>query len=91
MAKYTYLPTYVFLALKPFGKQFQSTTHSVNARKLLRLSTYHYKLLYFNLNILTFELEYEWTPPQIFFCGCCILQLFCHNVEGAHDINCSQK
>ena len=36
-------------------------------------------------------MQYEWTPPQIFFCGHRALQLFCHNVEGDHDIKCSQK
>ena len=46
---------------------------------------------YLNLNVLKFELQCEWTPPQIFFCGYCDLQLFCHNVEGAHDIKCSKK
>ena len=40
---------------------------------------------YFNLIILKFELQYEWIPPQS------ILQVFCHNVEGAHDIKFSQK
>ena len=38
-----------------------------------------------------FELQYEWTPPQIFLCGYRVLQLFCRNVEGAYDIKCSQK
>ena len=38
-----------------------------------------------------FELQLELTPPQIFFCGYRILQLFCYNVEGAHDIKCCQK
>ena len=33
-----------FFTFKSFRKQFQSTTGSVNARKLLRLSTYHCKL-----------------------------------------------
>ena len=23
--------------------------------------------------------------------GYCVLQLFCHNVEGANDIKCSQR
>ena len=45
----------------------------------------------FSLNVFKFELQYEWTPPQIFFRGHCALQLFCHNVQGAHDIKCSQK
>ena len=44
-----------------------------------------------NLNVLKFELPYEWTPPQIFFCGYRVLQLLCHNVEGAHDIKFSKK
>ena len=30
-------------------------------------------------------------PQQIFFCGHRVLQLFCHNVEADHAINCSQK
>ena len=47
--------------------------------------------VYFSLNVLKFELHYEWTAPRRFFCGYRILQLFCHNVEGAHDIKCSQK
>ena len=47
--------------------------------------------VYFSLNVLKFELQYEWTPPRKIFCGYRILQLFCHNVEGAHDIKCSQK
>ena len=38
----------VSLTLKSFRKQFQSTTHSVNAGKLLRLSTYHCKLFLFS-------------------------------------------
>ena len=41
---------------------------------------------YFNSNVLKFELQYDWTPPQIFFCRHHVSQLFCHNVEGAHDI-----
>ena len=47
--------------------------------------------VYFSLNVLKFELQYEWTPPRRIFCGYRVLQLFCHNVEGAHDIKCSQK
>ena len=46
---------------------------------------------YFNLNVLKFELQYELTPPQIFLCGYRVLQLLCHNVEGAYDIKCSEK
>ena len=41
----------------------------------------------FNLNVLKFKLQYEWTSPQIFFCGYRILQLLCHILKGAHDIN----
>ena len=37
----------VFLTLKPYRKQFQSTTHSVNAEKLLRSSTYYRNLFLF--------------------------------------------
>ena len=44
----------------------------------------------FNLNVLKFELQYEWASPQIFFCGYRLLQLLCHNVEGTHDIKCGQ-
>ena len=44
-----------------------------------------------NLDILKFKLQYEWTPPQIFFCRYRVLQLLCHNIEGTHDIKCSQK
>ena len=33
-----------------------------------------------------FESQHEWTPPQIFFCGHRVLQLFCQNVEWAYDI-----
>ena len=46
---------------------------------------------YFNLNVLKFELQYEWVSPQKFFCEYCVLQLLCHNVERAHDVKCSQK
>ena len=31
----------MFLTLKSFKKQFQSTNHSVNVGELLQLSTYH--------------------------------------------------
>ena len=41
---------------------------------------------YFKLNVLKFKLQYEWTPPQMLFCGYHVWQLFCHNGEGAHDI-----
>ena len=41
---------------------------------------------YFDLNVLKFELQYEWTASQIFFCRYRVLQLFCHNVEGTHVI-----
>ena len=33
-----------------------------------------------------FELQSEWTPPQIFSYGYQVLLLICHNVEGIHDI-----
>ena len=47
---------------------------------------------YFNLNVLKFELQYEWAPPpQIFFCGYRVLQPFCNNVDRGHGIKCSQK
>ena len=52
-------------------------------------STVEYISRYFN--VLKFESQYKWTPPQIFHCGHRVLQLFCHNVEGAHDIKCGQK
>ena len=41
--------------------------------------------------MLCFELQYEWTPPQVFFCGYSVLKLFCNNAEGANDIKFSQK
>ena len=86
--------TDVFLTLKSFIKQFQSTTQSVNAGKLLRLHIgvqITANCFYFDLNDLKFKLQYELTPPQIFFCGYNVLQQFCHNVEGTHNIKCSQK
>ena len=61
----------------------------MNAGKLLRLNTYH--CFYFNSNALKIELQYQWTPPQTFFCRYRLLQLFSHNVEGAYDIKCSQR
>ena len=45
---------------------------------------------YFNLNVLKFELQYKWIPPQIFFCEYCVSQLLFHSGEGAHDIKCNQ-
>ena len=45
----------------------------------------------FYLNALMFEFQYEWTPQQIFFCAHCILQMFCHNIEGAHNTKCTEK
>ena len=47
--------------------------------------------LHFTLLIFRFELQNEWTPPQIFFCGYRVFFIFCLNVEGAHDIKCSLK
>ena len=44
----------------------------------------------FNLNALKFELQYEWSLPQMFFSQYRVLQLLCHIAE-AHDIKCSQK
>ena len=38
-----------------------------------------------------FNLQHEWTPQQIFFCGHRVLQLFCHNLAADHTIKCSQK
>ena len=38
-----------------------------------------------------FNLQHEWTPQQIFFCGHRVLQLFCHDVEEDHFIKCSQN
>ena len=32
----------------------------------------------FNLYVLKSELEYEWTPPQMFFCGYRVLQVLYH-------------
>ena len=34
-------------------------------------------------------MKYEWTPSHILFCGYCVLELFCHNMEGPRK--CSQK
>ena len=81
----------VFLTLKSFRKQFQSTTQSVNAGKRLRLSTDDCKLFLFNLIVLKFELQYEWNHQKYFFCGFWVLQLLCHNIEGTHDIKCGRK
>ena len=44
-----------------------------------------------NLSVLKFELQYEWTPPRIFFRGYHVLQLFCDNVDAAHDFKCGQN
>ena len=64
----------------------------MSAGKPLRLSTHiSANRFYFNLNVLKFELQYEWTPTQIFFCGYHVLQLLCHNGDGGNDIKCSQK
>ena len=60
----------VFLTLKSFRK------YSVNAAKLLRLSTFHCKMFLFLF---------------LFLCGYRVLQPLCHNVEGTHDIKFSQK
>ena len=38
-----------------------------------------------------FELQYEWTPPLISFCGYRVFQLLRHDVEETHDIKRSQK
>ena len=40
----------------------------------------------FCLYILKFELQYEWTPPQVFFCRSHILQLFYHKVEDPNAV-----
>ena len=59
----------------------------VDVGKLLR-----FKLqTYFNLNVLKFELQHDWTPRQKYFCRYRVLQLLCHDVEGAHDIKCSKN
>ena len=68
-----------------------ATTLCVNEGNLLRLSPYHCKLFLFYFNVLKFELQKEWTPPQMFFCEYCVLHILCHNVQRAHDIKCSQK
>ena len=64
-------------------------------RKPPRLSSTHtVNCIYFtfHLNIfLKFELQYEWTPQETFFCGHRVLQLFCHNIEADHAIKRSQK
>ena len=57
----------------------------------IRLSTYHCKLFFLNLNVLKLELNYEMTPPQMFFSGYHVLQAFCQNVVGACDIRCRQN
>ena len=44
-----------------------------------------------SLNVWKFELQYEWTSPQTFFCRYRILQPLRHNVEGAHAIKCNKK
>ena len=73
----------------------QATVECGLTLKLVRdmIKTYNQtaNCFYFNLNVLKFELQYEWTPPQMLLCGYHVLQLFCHNVQGAHDIKCSQK
>ena len=49
---------------------------AVDAGKLLRLRVYITgNYFYFNLNISKFELQYEWTPPYIYFCGYRVFQL----------------
>ena len=59
--------SYYFLLIKVKQKRVQSTAYSVNAAKLLRLNNVTANCFYFSLNVLKFELQYEWTPPQIFF------------------------
>ena len=77
----------MFLTFKSFRKQFQGTTRPVDVGKRLR-----FKLqTYFNLNVLKFELQHDWTPQQKYFCRYRVLQLLCHDVEGAHDIKCSKN
>ena len=81
----------MLLTFKSFRKQFQSTTHSVNAGKptveYISLQT----VFIFNLNVLKFELQYEWTPSQIFFLWIWRFATIFQYAEGAHDIKCSQK
>ena len=80
----------MLLTLKSFRKQFQITLLSGNAGKLLRLSTYHCQLFIY-LNVLKFELQHEWTVPQVFSSGCRVLHLSCHDVEEAHDSSMELK
>ena len=74
----------MFLTLKLFKKQFESMHHPLCEHR--ETSTFEYislqTVFLFYLNVLLFELQHEWTPPQIIFCRHCVLQLFCHNVEG---------
>ena len=76
-----------------FIVNFEHTSHLVLVFLLLTFEQVNAGWVpYFNENVLKLELlQYEWTPQQIFFCGYHILQLFYHNVEGDHDIKCSQK
>ena len=43
------------------------TSHYINVGKHLHLSTHHCNCLNFHLDILKFELKYEWIPPQSLF------------------------
>ena len=92
--------SHYFLLIKVINRDmFLHSNHSENNLKHHPLcecretSTVEYISLHtvFILNVLKFELQYEWTPLQICFCGYRVIQLFCDNVEGAHDIRYSQK
>ena len=92
--------SHYFLLIKVINRDmFLHSNHSENNLKHHPLcecretSTVEYISLHtvFILNVLKFELQYEWTPLQICLCGYRVIQLFCDNVEGAHDIRYSQK
>ena len=62
----------------------------VNTQIIQKIISKHHPLCEC-FTVLRLELQYYWTPPQIFICGYRVLQLLCHNVEGAYYIKCSQK
>ena len=85
-----------FLTLKSFKKQFESTTHSVMQGFLYGWVYITANCLYFNFNVLKFELHrpwlhYKWIPLRIFFCAYRVSQLLCHIVDGAYEMKYSQK
>ena len=87
----TQFSTYVVFTFNPYAffwtlVSFVCSSLTVNPQKANACSPWAPFL-----NVLKFEFQHAWTPPQIFFCGYRVLQLFCRNVQKAHDINCSQK